>query len=45
MKKRNPIALNPLLRKGGVHKKAKSGQRRKAKNELKQSARQWRDEL
>jgi len=32
---RNLAALSPLLKKGGSHKKSKSGQRRKEKNELK----------
>jgi len=32
---RNLAALSPLLKKGGSHKKSKSGQRQKAKNALK----------
>ncbi|MCK5896212.1 MAG: hypothetical protein KAG20_05375 [Cocleimonas sp.] len=32
-KKGNPIANNPLMRKGGVHKKTRSSQRQKHKRE------------
>ena len=33
-KPRNPIARSPLLRKGGAHKKSKSGERMKSRDEL-----------
>jgi len=39
---RNFVARSPLLRKGGVHEKPKTAQRRKAKQELKQEATNWR---
>jgi hypothetical protein len=31
---RNPVAQSPLLRKGGVHERSKSGVRAEAKQEL-----------
>ena len=31
IKRRNPLALNPLLRKGGVHKKSRKAERRALK--------------
>ncbi|GAA6154328.1 hypothetical protein NBRC116587_37510 [Pseudoteredinibacter isoporae] len=30
----NPIAQNPLMRKGGVHEKSRSAKRQKAKRDL-----------
>lgn len=32
--RRNPIAQNPLMRKGGVHGKSNSAKRQKAKRDL-----------
>jgi len=37
-KPRNPVARSPLLRKGGAHKKSKSGRRMKSKEELRKEA-------
>jgi hypothetical protein len=42
---RNPVALSPLLRKGGVHERSKSGVRAKAKQDLQEGLEFWRDEL
>ncbi|MCV6637992.1 hypothetical protein [Candidatus Albibeggiatoa sp. nov. NOAA] len=39
---RNFVARSPLLRKGGVHEKSKTGQRHKAKQELKKEVANWR---
>ena len=33
-KPKNPVAASPLLRKGGVHSKSKSGERSRAKTTL-----------
>ncbi|UTW44666.1 hypothetical protein KFE80_09700 [bacterium SCSIO 12696] len=41
----NPIAQNPLLRKGGVHEKSNSAKRQSAKRDLKQRVRAWRNFL
>lgn len=35
----NPIAENPLLRKGGAHEKSKSAKRQQAKRNLQQQVR------
>jgi len=35
-KRRNPVANSPLLRKGGVHEKSRSGERQQGKQQLKQ---------
>ncbi|SDZ85331.1 hypothetical protein SAMN05216562_0777 [Microbulbifer marinus] len=40
-KPRNRIALNPLLRKGGVHVRAKSGERFATKQKMLKAAREW----
>lgn len=37
----NPIARAPILRKGGVHVKAKSSRRAQARKELKEAVAQW----
>ena len=37
-KPRNPVARSPLLSKGGAHKKSKSGQRMRSKDELRKEA-------
>ena len=37
-KPRNPIARSPLLRKGGAHRKSKSGERMKSRDELRREA-------
>ena len=39
----NPIAQNPLLRKGGVHEKSNSAKRQSAKRDLQQRVRAWRN--
>lgn len=43
--RRNFVALNPLLKKGGVHEKTKSAKRQKAKRDLQKQVRAWRDFL
>lgn len=40
---RNGHAIHPIMKKGGVHEESKTGKRRKAKNELKQLMKAWRD--
>lgn len=42
---RNPVALSPLLRKGGVHERSKSGVRAEAKQELQDELEFWEEEL
>lgn len=42
---RNPVALSPLLRKGGVHERSKSGIRAEAKQELQDELEFWQEEL
>ena len=39
-KPRNPVARSPLLRKGGVHGKSRSGERMKTKNALRRELEQ-----
>ncbi|WIO75321.1 hypothetical protein QP938_05275 [Porticoccaceae bacterium LTM1] len=39
----NPIAQNPLLRRGGVHEKSNSVKRQNAKRDLQQRVRAWRN--
>ncbi|WP_020410777.1 hypothetical protein [Hahella ganghwensis] len=39
VKKRNPHACNPIMRKGGVHQKSNSAKRAKDKRQLKEQAR------
>jgi len=40
-KPRNRVVQNPLLRKGGVHERAKSGQRFAGKQQVRRAAREW----
>lgn len=40
---RNGHAIHPIMQKGGAHEESKTGKRRKAKNELKQLMKAWRD--
>ena len=35
-KPRNPVAVSPIMRKGGVHEKSRSGERQQGKQKLKQ---------
>lgn len=42
---RNPVALSPLLRKGGVHERSKSGLRTEAKQQLQNELEFWQEEL
>lgn len=35
-KRRNPVAMAPIMRKGGVHEKSRSGERQQGKQKLKQ---------
>lgn len=37
VRQRNPLALDPLLKKGGVHQKTKGAQRQADKQQLKKS--------
>ncbi len=39
VKKRNPHAWSPIMRKGGVHKKSNSAKRAKDKRQLKEQTR------
>jgi hypothetical protein len=34
IRRRNPVALSPLLRKGGVHQRCRSSERRQQNDEL-----------
>ncbi len=45
MKRRNPVACSPLLRKGGAHVKSKSGQRIRARLSTHSAVDEWLDEL
>lgn len=36
-KKRNPVALSAILRKGGVHEKSRKAKRQKQKSELRKT--------
>lgn len=40
-KPRNRVALNPLLRKGGAHVRAKSGERFINKQKVSKAVREW----
>ncbi|MBB3060424.1 hypothetical protein FHS09_001239 [Microbulbifer rhizosphaerae] len=40
-KPRNHVALNPLLRKGGAHVRAKSGERFANRQKMLKAAREW----
>lgn len=41
VKRRNPVAKSPLLRKGGVHRRGKSAQRSLRKHALKLQLGEW----
>ena len=41
---RNPVALSPLLKKGGAHQKSKSGQRAQARQSLSHALDEWMEE-
>lgn len=41
VKPRNRVARNPLLRKGGAHVQAKSGERFNQKQKMLKAAREW----
>lgn len=40
-KPRNHVAMNPLLRKGGAHVRARSGRRFADKQQMLKAAREW----
>ncbi|WP_346836672.1 hypothetical protein [Microbulbifer sp. SAOS-129_SWC] len=40
-KPRNRVAQNPLLRKGGAHQRARSGERFASKQQARKAAREW----
>ncbi len=42
---RNPVAHNPLLRKGGPHQKSRSAERRNQRHALEAELDNWREEL
>jgi hypothetical protein len=42
---RNPVALSPLLCKGGVHERSKSGVRAEVKQQLQDELTHWREAL
>lgn len=42
---RNPVARSPLLRKGGIHERSKSGLRAEAKQQLQDELEFWQEEL
>ena len=42
---RNPVALSPLLRKGGVHEKSKTAKRQQTRQALSEQLDNWREEL
>ena len=44
MKRRNKVALSPLLKKGGAHKKTKSSHRFRDKLDLKKSLFEWKED-
>jgi hypothetical protein len=41
----NPVARSPLLRKGGAHQRARSGERQLQRADLEAALGQWREEL
>lgn len=41
IRRRNPVALSPLLRKGGVHQRCRSSERRQQNNELRDLLDEW----
>lgn len=38
----NPVAAAPILRKGGIHQKSKTGERAQIRKQLKREASEWR---
>lgn len=40
----NPVARSPLLRKGGAHQRARSGERQRQRADLGTAMEQWREE-
>ena len=44
-KPRNPIARSPLMKKGGVHEKSKTTQRRGSKESVKGELEDWRNDV
>lgn len=40
-KKRNPLAFDPIMRKGGVHEKSTKAKRRKDKLKMQKEAANW----
>jgi hypothetical protein len=42
---RNPVARSPLLRKGGIHERSKSGLRAEAKQQLQDELEFWQEGL
>jgi hypothetical protein len=45
LRPRNPVALSPLLRKGAVHERSKSGLRAEVKQQLQDELTHWREVL
>lgn len=45
MRPRNYVAMSPLLRKGGVHERSKSGARADKKHEMQDAISNWREAL
>lgn len=43
-RRRNPVALSPLLRKGGAHVKSKTGQRVRTRLATQNAIDEWREE-
>jgi hypothetical protein len=41
LRPRNPVALSPLLRKGGVHERSKSGVRSEVKQLVQEEIGEW----
>lgn len=45
LRPRNPVAMSPLLCKGGVHERSKSGVRAEVKQQLQDELTHWREAL
>lgn len=41
-RRNNPVAAAPILRKGGIHQKSKTGERTQIRKQLKREASEWR---
>ena len=41
-RRNNPVAAAPILRKGGIHQKSKTGERTQIRKQLKREATEWR---